>query len=946
VLASLAVFSLVAAGPVTGASAATQPGTQPAAQPASPSTTVSTALAQAFEAARHIPGSAVRGIRAGSLHVGEASGAEWAIATFTPSASAAPQLATGFQDGAATGVFTLASGTWQLVRTGPYGCGAGLPVTLRQGWGLAGSASCSVTQAAQRAAAKSALSATQATQATQATPADLRTSIASIALGQVGTGTTPAVTSFAGVDCDPYSTLVAGFSANSDGCGYDSAFNVENENEAWCSDFNKWVWQQAGVTADMNTLNAGSVSFYDWALDQGETPAPDSGTPQVGDSLAFFGPGTITPTTFADHVGIVTAVHADGTIDMANGDFLGASGVRVEYDTDITLATWAPSIWGAGEQWVIVTPPATAQQPVPSATMHGPHVAVTGTTDSFWATGSETGGDISEYYWTFGDGRSTNITGADVTHVFPEAGTYTVTVTVTSNFGTITTKTQNVDVLSASSAVAAVQTDAVWFATTPIDEYLFTRSAGGLAVDSSDGASWLQLAVPGQPSATGAIAALSYPDPAAADAMTPHGYYRAADGSLAQTYLGSSGWVMQELPGQPAAGGAIVATTTSSGDPAVLFADAGGHLAESVQKADGWVTGKLLPGGPAVDPASLTLADTPDGVRIFAVVPGGTLRVTWPSGSSWHSRGLPAKTTPGGSLAAVTTPGGAARVFYKNTRGGLAEATQGAAGQWQVSELPGRPASPLAVTNYLLRNGQGVPLGEEVFYLTSAGQPAVTFYDGGSWQTAALPGTGLSGTGAGVLGANAYQVAGQPSQLFLTDGSGGLSAESTGTSADPSGAWTSASLPGKPATFTDRVVLYAATPDDETAALSAASAAGLPASQVTRSFATAWDDTLSGDYLVISVGLAATDALYYNVCGWDNPSTDIPGSTPFFYVRGPVNQLQGADAFENGAASTADLAQQRVTDLAYYAVHGALPPGVTSVPAASSPVRACSGTPS
>jgi hypothetical protein len=96
---------------------------------------------------------------------------------------------------------------------------------------------------------------------------------------------------------------------------------------------------------------------------------------------------------------------------------------------------------------------------------------------------------------------------------------------------------------------------------------------------------------------------------------------------------------------------------------------------------------------------------------------------------------------------------------------------------------------------------------------------------------------------------------------------------------------------------------------------------------------------------VISVGLAATDALFYNVCGWANPSTDIPGSTPFYDVTGPWDTLPGAGAFENGAGSSASLAQQRVTDLAYYAVHGALPPGVTSVPAAASAVYACSGSP-
>ena len=47
------------------------------------------------------------------------------------------------------------------------------------------------------------------------------------------------------------------------------------------------------------------------------------------------------------------------------------------------------------------------------------------------------GGSVSAYYWTFGDGRTTNATGPDVTHVYSEAGTYTASVTVTSSSGTI-----------------------------------------------------------------------------------------------------------------------------------------------------------------------------------------------------------------------------------------------------------------------------------------------------------------------------------------------------------------------------------------------------------------------------------------------------------------------------------------------------------------------------
>jgi hypothetical protein len=142
------------------------------------------------------------------------------------------------------------------------------------------------------------------------------------------------------------------------------------------------------------------------------------------------------------------------------------------------------------------------------------------------------------------------------------------------------------------------------------------------------------------------------------------------------------------------------------------------------------------------------------------------------------------------------------------------------------------------------------------------------------------------------------------------------------------------------------VVLYAATPADQASALSAAQAAGLPASQVTGSFAVAWDDTLSGNYLVIAVGLAATDALYFNVCGWANPSGDIPGSTPFYTVSGPRDTLPGAGAYEDAAARTTAQTPQLATDLAYYAVHDALPPGVTALPAVAGPQYACAGSPS
>ena len=938
---TLAAVSGWAAGPVTAAAASTgQAGS------------TSGALIRAFEAGRHAPGSAVGGIRAGSLHVGSAGGTRWALASFVPatdlaSTAAGQRLAAGFQDGAGTGVFAWRAGAWQLVRTGPYGCATGLPAALRRDWGLASPASCAATAGGQRAAVHRAMSAAAAP---SATAGGLGQRIAAIALSQAGVSDTPAVTSFAGVDCDPYSTLVAGFSANSDGCGYDQGFRVENENEAWCSDFAKWVWQRAGVTADMNTLNAGSVSFYDWGLDQGETMPVDGGTPAVGDAIVFFPPGTITPASYADHVGIVTAVNADGSIDMVNGDFLGAANISAQYDTGISLPSWSAGVWGAGEQWVIVSPPATVQQPAPAASAAGPRAAVTGTTGTFRAQGSEPGGTISEYYWTFGDGRTTNTTGPDVSHVFSEAGRYTVTVTVTSSFGTATTRTWNVRVLGASSAVAATASDAVWFASTPVDEYLFLPSAGGLAAETWDGASWLRLAVPGQPGRGQRAGRAELPGPGRgrrddAACLLPHG--RRGTGP--------------DLPGRFGLGHPAAARPASGGQH-----DRGGHHG---QRRSGRVLHRRR-GAPGRDGAAGRRLADPHAAGLSHGPPRrhragrhGPRTADFLRRPHWHTHRHDADRHRLAEQSAAG-PGGAGQLADRGDH-----AAGGGAGHIpQQSWRTGRPhrgrdrpvaAGPAARRARTRRRAGG-------HELPAAGwvpcELARLRQDGGTRRGGVLPEHGRPARGQllgrpGLADRGAARHGGRrpPRGSRLPGDRPAIAAVPVRRGRRAAGRqqqwragrpWAQASLPTADATFTDRVVLYAATPADQASALSAAQAAGLPASQVTTSFAAAWDDTLSGNYLVISVGLAATDALYFNVCGWANPSGDIPGSTPFYIVSGPRDTLPGAGGYEAAAARTTAQTPQLAADLAYYAVHGTLPPGVSTLPAAAGPQYACAGSPS
>jgi hyaluronoglucosaminidase len=153
-------------------------------------------------------------------------------------------------------------------------------------------------------------------------------------------------------------------------------------------------------------------------------------------------------------------------------------------------------------------------------------------------------------------------------------------------------------------------------------------------------------------------------------------------------------------------------------------------------------------------------------------------------------------------------------------------------------------------------------------------------------------------------------------------------------------------LRADPGLFAHAVRLYAATSADYSSALAAARAAGLPASQVVRSFPVAWDEASGGEYLVIAVGAAADNALYDNACGWTNPSGLGGGSTPFSLARAPLGSLPGQNYYENAAAATAAQTPQLATGLAYYAAHGKLPPGRAALPAAAAPAASCSGEPS
>lgn len=109
-------------------------------------------------------------------------------------------------------------------------------------------------------------------------------SIVSVANSQVGTGELPP-----GSGCTPYGRC-----------------------EEWCALFATWVWAQAGVPIPSM---ASTSAVYEWARVHGRILSPAS-LPAPGDAL-FFGSGPASSL----HMGIVTAVLADGRIVEVDGNY-------------------------------------------------------------------------------------------------------------------------------------------------------------------------------------------------------------------------------------------------------------------------------------------------------------------------------------------------------------------------------------------------------------------------------------------------------------------------------------------------------------------------------------------------------------------------------------------------------------------------------------------------
>jgi hypothetical protein len=610
----------------------------PPASAATPGTTVSAAgrarLTAAYAAFRHIPVSDVAGIQTGSIHAAMVSGREWATASFLPARKISLKVQVGFQDGGSIGVFTRRGHTaWTMRSVGgePFPCGKVVSAAVRAAWGLKTPAACA--PAARRAPRMT-------PQAETGTTA----SVATVALSQVGRGDTPASVDWS-QDCNPYSALV-GAGASTDGCGADPNFNVVDENELWCADFSKWVWEQAGVTTDLSTLNAGATSFAKWAQDQGESTAFDSGAPAVGDAIVFYQPGVpVAVGSTADHVGLIVGVDSsNGTVDIVNGDFMGSSNITVQDSGYVSVQSWADSIWltstqradGEHEQWVLVSPklPVGSTSPV-SIDAAGTDVAfvnASGQVSHDWGTSSGWAGPAA----IGGTAR------ADSPVMENAAGTL---VAFINTSGQVVNDWANSTGWHGPAAIGGTARAGSPLAMNAAGtDVSFVNASGQVSHDWGTSSGWAG------PAAIGGTARAD--SPLVEDDNGDTVVFFNTSGQVVNDWATSSGWAGPAAIGGTAATGSPLATDDDGRD--VVFVDSAGQVVNDWGTSSGW-TGPAAVGGTAR--ADSGMAQDGSGADVVFMDSAGNVVNDWGTSSGWNGPAAIGGTARAGSGIAESDDG-------------------------------------------------------------------------------------------------------------------------------------------------------------------------------------------------------------------------------------------------------------------------------------------------
>ena len=209
----------------------------------------------------------------------------------------------------------------------------------------------------------------------------------------------------------------------------------------------------------------------------------------AGSSRAAFGAGiTVHSTTVESATSLVASISVAGTAA------LGPRTVGVISPTQTAIFASAFTVTAAG------TPPNHA----PSANAAGPYSVQAGVSFTLSGSGSDPDpGDLLSYTWSFGDGSKPMI-GAQVSHTYATAGTYTATLTVTDGKGGSAASTAQVTVtappppnnqpsITSSPVTVATEGQAYAYDVDATDDggdtltYELTQAPSGMSIDPSSG---------------------------------------------------------------------------------------------------------------------------------------------------------------------------------------------------------------------------------------------------------------------------------------------------------------------------------------------------------------------------------------------------------------------------------------------------------------------------
>ncbi|GGP45821.1 CHAP domain-containing protein [Saccharothrix coeruleofusca] len=358
---------------------------------------------------------------------------------------------------------------------------------------------------------------------------------------------------------------------------YTSCTGASGAPEAWCADFAKWVWNEAG--ADVRGLTAAAGSFGKYG--------PIETTPEVGDAVLFNYNGN----GYADHVALVVAVRPGRITTIGGNQGSGSAATnKVSYYHDISSAVGSTATGQRLDGYVSPRGLTAATGNVfdnirhANGTWQGPRVADGGRVSEVAVTG-EAAGDMHMF----------TLAGGNVFHNLRRADGSWQGANIADNGGTV-------------SRLATTATGR--------EVHLFTLAGGNVFhnLRRADG-SWQGANIADNGGTVSDIAATA----------TPNGdvhLFTLSGGRVFHNVRFAAGdWQGPNV----ADGGGSVGDIAASGTPAGevhLFTLAGGNVFHNVRHGSGeWQGARVADGGGTV--AQITTGATPNGDVHLITLTGG-----------------------------------------------------------------------------------------------------------------------------------------------------------------------------------------------------------------------------------------------------------------------------------------------------------------------------------